>query len=127
MKTKEKIKKALQYNEVTYTTLAFNFFVDYCSLQAHSNNHLQLMLTSNKLYNWFMREFSHREKAFLHFAKPFIGKYPVADLRRLYHDKTAEIAFFPKPILDQILYTAKINAGKTIHYQATQFIHYNLN
>lgn len=123
---KIKILIALNYTENDYDKLVFDSYVAWCSAHAYSNNHFQLLLINNKLYNWFMNEYSRREKSFLYTAKPFIGKASIADLRSLYDDKTAQIIFYPKPILDQILNAAKMNASKQIYNQPSR-LSYNLN
>ena len=111
---------ALNYTENDYDRLVLESFIAWCTAHVYSNNHFQLLLTNNNLYNWYMMEYGKREKAFLHLAKPFIGKSAITDLRALYDDKTAQIIFYPKAILDQILSTAKLNDLKPIHRQPSR-------
>ena len=123
---KTTIKKVLKYTDYEYYMLLMDLYVAWCSEHSYSTNHFQLMLISNKLYNWFLQEYTAREKSFLYIARPFIGKLPVADLRKLYDDKTTQIKYFPKAILDDILFTAKINATKPEYNQPSK-IAYHLN
>ncbi len=126
MNTKQIILNVLQHSEADYNYLVIDLFIGWCDEKAYSPNHFQLMLINNKLYNWFMNEYTNREKSFLYIVKPFIGKLPVSDLRKLYDDTTTEIPFYPKPILDQILNAAKMNASKQIYNQPSR-LSYNLN
>jgi hypothetical protein len=67
-----------------------------------------------------MNEYVNREKAFLHIAKPFIGKVPTASLIKLYDEHTTSIAIYPKAILKEIIREVKSNAVKPIHNQASK-------
>lgn len=123
---KIKLLIALNYSESDYDRLVMESFIAWCTNHAYSNNHFQLLLTNNTLYNWYMQEYKNREKSFLHFAKPFIGTSSTGDLRALYDDRTAKIVFYPKAILDQILKDVKLNASKPIHKQPSRTT-YTLN
>jgi hypothetical protein len=115
---KTKLLMILNYTEKDYDRLVLESFIAWCSeQQLYSDNHFQLLLTNNKLYNWFMQEYQNREKAFLYLVKHFIGKSSTRDLRALYDSKTAQISFYPKAILDQIFKNVKLNASKPIHNQ----------
>lgn len=120
---KSKILIALNYTEKDYNTLVMDAFVNWCAKRKYSNNHFQLLLTNNTLCKWYLHEYSKREKAFLHLAKPFIGKSSVADLRALYIDKTSQIIFYPKAIMLKILFTAKLNESKPIHSKPLRTLH----
>lgn len=112
---KTKILTVLKYTESDYDTLVFDLYIAWCASHSLSDNHCQLLITSNKLYNWFMTEYSKSEKHFLYLAKPYIGKVSLKDLRALYDDKTTKINFYPKAILNDLLQGAKLNAKKQIH------------
>lgn len=112
---KTKILMVLDYTENDYDRLVLESFIYWCTAHSMSNNHFQLLLINNKLYNWYMKEYVKREKAFLHLANPFVGTSSIKDLRALYDDKTAQIIYYPKAILDDILKDVKLNASKPIH------------
>jgi len=100
---KNTILNIISQSEDDYNKLVFDAFVCWCIAHNYNDNHLQLLLTSNKLYNWFMAEYGKCEKQFLFQVKPYIGKVPVKDIRALYDDKTAQILFYPQAILLQIM------------------------
>ena len=126
MTTKQQILKVLNYSEKTRDSLVWDLFVSWCDEQAYSANHLQLLLTNNNLYNWFMNEYEKREKQFLYVAKPYIGKVPSSTLIKLYDDRTTAIEIYPKAILKEVIKEAKLNAVKPIHNQPSKLA-YNLN
>ena len=121
-----KILAALNYSENTYQSLVFDSFLVWVSEKSYSDNHLQLLLTSNALFQWYLNEYKKNEKAFLFQAKAFIGRAPIADVRALYDDKVLRIHFYPKPILDKILKQAKMNAAKPFFNTPNKAI-YTLN
>lgn len=112
---KTTILKVLKYTEIYYDDLVFDTFMEWCGYQSYENTHFQLMLSNNKLYNWYMREYAKCEKQFLYVAKPYINNVPVKDLRALYDEKTAQIKYYPKAILNEVLLGAKFNAKQSIH------------
>lgn len=122
MTTKQKIKKVLNYSDETYNYLLVDLFITWCESQAYSPNHLQLLITNNKLFNWYLKEYESRERLFLNYIQPFYNSISVKDLRKYYDKETIKtgITTYPSALIKAILKNAKCNAKLTVHNQPSQ-------
>jgi hypothetical protein len=104
---KKTITKTLKYTEHDYEMLLIELYVAWCDEHAYSEPHLQLLLTSQKLFNWFATEYNKRELQFSQMSESYIGKVSTDELRKIHLDWTAKIKFYPGALLSSIVKKSK--------------------
>lgn len=102
---KTPISSILGYEQDQYELYVFTLYYDWCIEHSYNNTHLQIMIMNLKLYQWFMREYTKRERYFLDMVRHSAKSQN--ELRNLYYDITATIQFFPKAILYDIVKQTK--------------------
>lgn len=98
---KQQILKLLRFKARHYDMLVFNQFYCWCIEHSYSHAHLQKLVSSKKLHDWFMREYTKKEQDFLAYVKDY-RTINEKELATLYDDLTSTINFYPKPLLNEI-------------------------
>ncbi len=104
---KKQIIQILQYTPHQYDMLTFDLFFMWCNENATNNQHLQMLLTSQAVYTWFMKEFKKNELQFLEYSLGYRKKVDVVTLRSMYDNYVTNIKYYPKALLNEIKRRAK--------------------
>jgi len=105
---KRQIHTLLQYPKEQYDMFVFSNYFFWCQDYSLNTKHHQLLITNQKLYSWFMRQYQKNEKRFLDYIKDYKDTANMTDeLRDLYDKITVETNFYPKALLNEISKRAK--------------------
>ncbi|CAA0255008.1 hypothetical protein TMP445_80049 [Tenacibaculum maritimum] len=103
---RQQLLKILKYSKSHYELLVFDLYYCWCIEHSYSLNHLQKLVSSQKLFNWFLREYQRQEQQFLEYTKDYQTSN-TQELRKVYNSMTCTINFYPKAILNEIRKTVK--------------------
>ncbi|CAL2108214.1 conserved hypothetical protein [Tenacibaculum sp. 190524A02b] len=98
---KTQILKTLSINKTEYYMLVFRLFHVWCLQESYSTIHTQNLISSKKLFDWFLREHTQQEESFLNYKK----NYPKACKRQtieFYVLLTSKKSNYPKALLEKI-------------------------
>ena len=99
---KNKVIEILKTTEVNHQNVLVETYINWCNKHALSVNHLQYMLTSKALCNWYIKEYTRQEKLFVIEANRFLGKVKQSQINDLYNIFTGKIKNYPKPIMFEL-------------------------
>lgn len=98
----------LNTNSEGYNHIRFRTFITWCEAYGRTPARMQLLLSSQKVYDWFSNEYRKLELQFLEKVNP---KYHVGEIREYYADVTNKILMlYPAPLVKQ---TKKIKLETT--------------
>ena len=108
------IAAILKMTPKKYNLMVFDFYVFWCELNSDNKVELQVMLSNQQLYNWFMLQFEMLELAF--YDKAASVNSMVA-LDKIYMESTIVVGEYypPRHLLKKIKKTGLQNASNTIN------------
>lgn len=101
---KTAIYEILKISKTEYEMFRDSLYLNWADEHSVSTMHLQSIMSSQKVYAWFSREYENKEKAFLETLKQVYQENPkvsIQSVRQLYDKYTSEIRFYPKVLINK--------------------------
>lgn len=97
----KQVTEILQLHPSHYEALLLDNYFLWCDLNAYDETHLQALIHSNTLFNWWQTQNKYLEADFLKIVKPYVGLASKKTIRALYTEETAKLRqYYPKPLID---------------------------
>lgn len=99
-----KTHEILQISPEEFEMLQYSAYLSYCDTKTFTDNQLQMVLTSNNIFNWWHKEAKSCEESFREAAAPFIGNMDSKSAISLYMDHLERIErYFSKMLIKEAL------------------------
>lgn len=101
MKANKELTNLLKFSNKHYQKVVFELFYFWCSTHSYSDRHAQKLISSQKLYDWFLREHKLQEAQFISYTKDYANRATI-DLRKFYAKLVIDKLNYPKVLLTKL-------------------------